>query len=77
MALTIHAVFDGQALRPEESVSLEANKRYVLTVEEDADSISPCHQEKGAHPLSTLLGVATDLGVVDLSERHDDYARRR
>ena len=75
MALTVHAVFDGEVLRPEESVSLEPNKRYLLTVEEDA-SAAPLQDEVRPYPLSELLGAAADLGVADLAERHDHYARR-
>ena len=81
MALTIHAVFDGQVLRPEGAGGLltkhrlETNKRYLVTVEED-DSASVL-EEQGEYPLSALLGLATDVGVADLAEGHDSYARRR
>jgi hypothetical protein len=74
MALTVHAVFDGQVLRPERSVSLEPNKRYWLTVEEDA-SPSAIRENSSPYPLTALLDVAADLGVADLAERHDQYAR--
>ncbi len=30
---TIHAIFDGKVLRPEESVDLEPNVRYLVTIE--------------------------------------------
>ena len=76
MALTLHAVFDGQVLRPEESLSLEQNRRYLVTVEEDSGSTAPGQEEQGGYPLSALLRAAADLGVTDLAERHDDYARR-
>jgi hypothetical protein len=74
MALTVHAVFDGQVLRPEESVSLERNKRYRLTVEEASPLASG--EKIGPYPLTALLDVAADLGVADLAERHDHYARQ-
>ena len=77
MALTIHAVFDGQVLRPEQSAGLKLNKRYLVTVEEDASSSAPGQEEQGEYPLSALLRSATDVGVPDLAERHDSYARRR
>jgi hypothetical protein len=77
MALTIHAVFDGQVLRPEESAGLQPNQRYLLSVEEDARRAERCQEEPEPYPLSTLLSAAADLGVADLAERHDHYARRR
>ncbi|HWZ34497.1 MAG TPA: hypothetical protein VNX18_24330 [Bryobacteraceae bacterium] len=67
MARTLHAVFDGRALQPEESAGLEPNRRYLLTVED---------AEQDVHPLATLVNISADLGVPDLAERHDDYARR-
>ena len=76
MAQTIHATFDGHVLRPEKSVGLETNKRYLLTVEEEAGQAPPGPKQR-AYPLSELLGLAADAGVTDLAERHDDYARRR
>jgi hypothetical protein len=74
--MTVHAVFDGSVLRPEEPLRLEPNKHYLLTVEEEAGQASPL-QEQSTHPLSILLGFATDLGIPDLAERHDDYTRGR
>ena len=76
MAVTVHATFDGQVFRPEESLSLEPNKRYRLTVEEDASPVSSLDQEVPTYPLSALLDVAADLGVADLADRHGYYARR-
>jgi hypothetical protein len=76
MAQTIHVIFDGVVLRPEESAGLEPHKRYRLTVEEDIREDSG-KQVPGDHPLTALLGMAEDLGISDLAERHDDYAHRR
>ena len=76
MAQTIHAVFDGRAFRLEEPVSLELNKRYLLTVEEERES-SSLNSEQPAYPLATLLECATDLGVSDSAERHGKHARLR
>jgi hypothetical protein len=74
--MTIRAVFDGSVLRPDEPLRLQPNKHYLLTVEEDAGR-APSRTDQSAHPLSILLGFATDLGLSDLAERHDDYARER
>ena len=72
VAQTIHAVFDGRALRLEEPVSLELNKRYLVTVEEESET-SALDSEQAAYPLATLLDCATDLGVSDSAEHHDRY----
>ena len=69
----IHAIFDGHVLQPEESCALEANKRYLLTVEDE-----PVREtDPSDHLLLKLAAMATDLGVVDLAERHDYYKLRR
>jgi hypothetical protein len=71
--MRIHAIFDGRVLHPEETSSLEANKRYLLTIEDD----SGAKAEPSEHVLIRLAEMAADLGVGDLAERHDDYALRR
>ena len=77
MPLTIHAVFDGRVLTPLETVGLELSKQYLLTVTEEAGATPPHQEQGGEYPLRALLDVAADLGVADLAERHDHYARRR
>jgi hypothetical protein len=71
--MRIHATFDGEVFHPEEPSSLEANKRYLLTVEDDSGG----KVETSQHILTRLADMATDLGVTDLAERHDDYTLRR
>jgi hypothetical protein len=71
--MRIHATFDGQVLRPEEVASLEANKRHLLTIEDDSRGKTG----PSLHVLTRLAELATDLGVGDLAEHHDDYALRR
>lgn len=72
MSQTVHAIYDGEVLRPEESVDLEPNTRCVLVIESDECNrkISP----ETPYPLSVLRNLATDMGVTDLAERHDFYA---
>ena len=72
---TVYAVFDGKVLRPEESVDLEVGKRYVLTVERTFEAKAP--REEPVYPLTQILEIATDMGVDDLSVRHDWYAHGR
>jgi hypothetical protein len=70
--MRIHATFDGKVLRPEETLLLEASRRYLLTIEEDSEG----EGKESEHVLSRLTKIATDLGVTDLAERHDDYGSR-
>ena len=76
MLRTVHVVFDGEVLRPEEPLDLQANGRYRITVEE---AVAPKRDENGQeeYPLSVISELATDMGVPDLAERHDDYAHGR
>lgn len=68
MTRSLHAVFDGVVLRPEEPVDLQPNKRYlVLIKQEDSAPTRP-------HPLEEIGALAVDMGVADLAERHDWYA---
>ena len=70
----IHATFDGHVLQPEEGAVLEPNRRYLLTVEDEPATAEPT---SAPYPLATVAAQATDLGVSDLAEHHDDYAHRR
>ena len=72
---TLHAVFDGKVLRPEESVDLEMGTRYILTAERTTEAKAP--REELPYPLTQILEIATDMGVNDLSIRHDWYAHGR
>jgi hypothetical protein len=69
----IHATFDGQVLKPEEISALEMDRRYLLTVEDEAVEAA----EAQPHVLTQLAALATDLGPSDLAENHDFYARKR
>ena len=72
---TLHAIFDGKVLRPEGSADLERGKRYVFTVERTIEATAP--REEPPYPLTQILEIATDMGVDDLSIRHDWYAHGR
>jgi hypothetical protein len=67
----IHATFDGHVLHPEEASVLEPNRRHVLTVEDAPATVEP---KNAPHPLAAIAAQATDLGVSDMAEHHDDYA---
>jgi hypothetical protein len=49
--------------------------RYILTVERTTEAKAP--REEPPYPLTQILEIATDMGVDDLSIRHDWYAHGR
>jgi hypothetical protein len=70
MQRSIHVVFDGKVLRPEEPLDLKPNGRYVVTIE--GESSGPeCSGEPGI--LDDLHDLVTDFGVNDLAAQHDHY----
>ena len=75
MSKTLRAIFDGEVLRPEEPADLKPNTRYLVTIEREAEGEEA--GAAGAYPLTEILGLATDLGVADLSIRHSWYAHGR
>ncbi len=63
---TLHAIFDCNVLRPEESVDLEPNARYLVTIK---------RKEAGKHSLWDILSKFTGKveGPEDWSKEHDHY----
>ncbi|GFO96820.1 hypothetical protein ig2599ANME_1010 [groundwater metagenome] len=64
---TLHAIFDGNVLRPEESVDLELNVRYLVTIERK--------EETGQQSLWDTLNKFSGKveGPEDWSKEHDHY----
>lgn len=75
MGKTLRAFFDGQVLRPEGPVDWRPNMWYVVTIECE-DEVRETG-EQATYPLTEILGLATDMGVTDLSTRHSWYAHGR
>ncbi len=76
MTRTIRARFDGEVFRPEQPIDLRVNTSYVITIEGEA----PDRQDSTAadtYPLTAIGRLAIDMGVDDLSTRHDWYAHGR
>ncbi|MBI4493848.1 MAG: antitoxin family protein [Chloroflexi bacterium] len=74
MARTVRALFDGEVLRPVYPVDLEPNTVYVVTIECEV----PAEERTAeAYPLTEIARLATDMGVPDLSTRHNWYAHGR
>lgn len=64
---TLHVVFDGKVLKPEESVDLEQNVRYLVTIERK--------EAMGKQSLWDVLSEfsGTVEGPEDWSGEHDHY----
>jgi hypothetical protein len=64
---TLHAVLDGKVLKPEETVNLEPDVRYLVTIERK--------EEIGKQSLWNVLSEfsGTVEGPEDWSEEHDHY----
>lgn len=71
MATTIRAVFDGEALRPEQPLDLQPNATYVVTIEPGPVA---AEEPEAPYPLAAIAHMAIDMGATDLSARHDWYA---
>ena len=56
MIKTIHAVFDGKALRPEGQVDLEINRHYILTIEPEEEAVED-------DPVFNLSSLAVKTGI--------------
>ena len=67
MTKTIHAVFDGQVLRPEEPLDIAPNTRVVVTVETET------RPGGGTASFLRTAGALNLEGPSDWSERVDDY----
>lgn len=76
MTTTIRAVFDGEVLRPEQPVDLRTDTTYLVTLEAEASEAGDARAAE-AHPLTGILRLAVDMGMDDLSTRHDWYAHGR
>jgi hypothetical protein len=70
MPRTVFVVFDGEVFRPTEPLDLPANREYLVTI--NAREPSPPDDD---WPLMRYLKLAQPLGVSDLAEQHDHYAR--
>lgn len=64
---TLHAIFDGNVLRPEGAVNLEPNVRYLVTIERK--------EETGEQSLWDTLNKFSGKveGPEDWSKEHDHY----
>lgn len=64
---TLHAIFDGNVLRPEESIDLEVNVRYLVTIQRKEDTVS----QNLWDTLKKFSGKVE--GPEDWSKEHDHY----
>jgi hypothetical protein len=68
MSQTIIAHFDGRAIVPDEPVELAAGQRLRVQIDTIQDQ---------DYPLTRIGGLATDMGVDDLADKHQTYARKQ
>jgi hypothetical protein len=73
MAWSIRAVFDGEVLRPERPIELRRDATYLITIEGEAP-IREVRAAEHTYPLTAMGRLAADMGVTDLSTRHDRSA---
>ncbi|MGE0544907.1 MAG: hypothetical protein AB7R89_32525 [Dehalococcoidia bacterium] len=78
MTRILTVLFDGEVLRPQESVDLRANTYYHVIIQDEVDD--DAHEETTAtsgedevHPLAKFTKYAIDTGISDLAEQHDHY----
>jgi hypothetical protein len=66
---TTHGTFDGQVLRLEDVAGLETNRRYRITLEEEA---APTTAEEQAveDRFRPLMDIANEMGIADFAEKH-------
>lgn len=70
MTKTLHAVYDGKALLPEERIDdLIPNQKYLIKIIYQEKPL----KKKGNRVLQKISARATDLGVSDLAAQHDHY----
>lgn len=65
MSETITAEFDGKVIVPDTPLKLATGQRLRIQFEV---------VESDSYPLEEIGRLATDMGVTDLAERHQQYA---
>jgi hypothetical protein len=75
MSGTVRALFDGEVLRPEVPIPLQPNTTYLIAIGREVPASAPGSEDE--YPLTVIGRLATDMGVTDLSVRHDHYAHGR
>ena len=71
MQRSVHVIFDGEVLRPEEPLDLQPNGRYrvIIDAETPAELV-----EQGPGMLDDILELAQDLDLPpDFAQQHDHY----
>jgi len=68
MSQTLTAVFDGDVLRPDTPLDLEANKRYIITIETEPDTVT---EGDAWDVLEAMAGTVE--APADWGSEHDHY----
>ena len=67
MTQKLRVIFDGKVFCPSGVVNLPMNAEYLMTIE-------PIVTSPEDYPLTVIGRLATDMGIADLGENHDQYA---
>ena len=73
MKKTLHAIFDGEVLRPQEPVDLQVNGRYLVTVEPSGEEQVAASEDAQENLADYLVSLAVHTGIPDLAHQHDHY----
>lgn len=70
MQRSVHVIFDGEVLRPEEPLDLQPNGRYHVIIDIET---TPTTLEQGPGTLDDILELAVDFGIPDLAAQFEHY----
>jgi hypothetical protein len=78
MVKKLRVLYDRDVLRPQESVDLEADTFYDVTIHEDTRERYPDEDAHGSdqneeYPLAKFTKFSIETGISDLAEQHDHY----
>ncbi len=74
MVVEFRATYDGKVIVPHGPVNLRPGVEYRIVVDTRSAPPGPTDEP---YVLDRIAALATDMGVTDLAEHHDDYALGR
>jgi hypothetical protein len=74
MVVEFRATYDGKVIVPQQPLNLQPGVEYRFRVDNGAAPAAPADSP---YILDQIAALATDMGVTDLAEHHNDYALGR